>query len=505
MKSREKRILRAYFICATPRTGSTLLQEALKFTNIAGNPLEYFGLGEEHWLKELEREPGETYMAKVLSSGTTRNGVFGAKILRYQFRAMLEYMRKHFQDPETPAAQFLDKHFSRPGYIWVRRRDKLAQAVSEAIASQTLIWQQVEYNAKKIPAKTPVFNFARITETLKAQAAFEAEWQQFFAENKIEPFVLDYEELVANYVEAIYKVLAFLDLPTNVPIRRPRLVKQADATSREWTERYNAMINEEQAAAAQISPAQAFELAVRFHKRRQLREAEAQYLALLRVDPEHVDCTHNLGLLRLEQGKPEEAAVLLARAVAKEPASARLLNNYGVAIDALKRHDEAVVHFTRALVLQPNYAECHNNLGNSLQMLGRFDEALQNYQKALALKPDYVDAHRNLGRALLGHAAASRARAIAHFERSLALKPEDAEAYCGLGMAHQALNHFDKALTYFSKAVALDPDHAEARHHLEATVLAMDTRSKTADDGWSASGKFSLQLADVPSAERGST
>ncbi|MCP4417029.1 MAG: hypothetical protein GY805_10425 [Chloroflexi bacterium] len=33
----------SYLICATPRSGSTLLCEALRNTNLAGNPDEYFG------------------------------------------------------------------------------------------------------------------------------------------------------------------------------------------------------------------------------------------------------------------------------------------------------------------------------------------------------------------------------------------------------------------------------------------------------------------------------
>ena len=33
---------RSYLVCATPRSGSTLVCQALKATGVAGNPEEYF-------------------------------------------------------------------------------------------------------------------------------------------------------------------------------------------------------------------------------------------------------------------------------------------------------------------------------------------------------------------------------------------------------------------------------------------------------------------------------
>jgi LPS sulfotransferase NodH len=70
MTSVSKQIVRAYLICAAPRTGSTLLQEALYYSYIAGNPLEYFGLTEEHWLRELRQEPTGTG-SRTLQEGAT--------------------------------------------------------------------------------------------------------------------------------------------------------------------------------------------------------------------------------------------------------------------------------------------------------------------------------------------------------------------------------------------------------------------------------------------------
>src|SRR5947209_6929141 len=104
----------SYLVCATPRSGSTLLCEALANTGIAGNPKEYFenlistGLPRrprEYFedianteivdvlgaYSRLDNEPGLStgqngysyteYFQKVIEQGTTPNGVFGAKVM----------------------------------------------------------------------------------------------------------------------------------------------------------------------------------------------------------------------------------------------------------------------------------------------------------------------------------------------------------------------------------------------------------------------------------------
>src|SRR4051794_6151624 len=107
-------LARSYLVCATPRSGSTLLCRALTQTGIAGRPEEYFEarrdtghppaprdyfsgadridldalLGREHPVppapaySSLEGiEDYQDHIARTLDGGTTPNGVFGAKIM----------------------------------------------------------------------------------------------------------------------------------------------------------------------------------------------------------------------------------------------------------------------------------------------------------------------------------------------------------------------------------------------------------------------------------------
>ncbi|MGB5685603.1 MAG: Stf0 family sulfotransferase, partial [Candidatus Electrothrix sp.] len=72
----------SYFICCTPRSGSTLLCEALQNTELAGWPEEYF-LEENmsNWKKQWDISTFQEYLGRTLQEGSTTNGVFGAKVM----------------------------------------------------------------------------------------------------------------------------------------------------------------------------------------------------------------------------------------------------------------------------------------------------------------------------------------------------------------------------------------------------------------------------------------
>ena len=72
-----------YFICATPRSGSTLLSRVLADTGLAGTPDEFFchprGYGESYQGWDLVDY--RAYIERVIAATATPNGVFGAKMM----------------------------------------------------------------------------------------------------------------------------------------------------------------------------------------------------------------------------------------------------------------------------------------------------------------------------------------------------------------------------------------------------------------------------------------
>lgn len=79
----------SYLICATPRTGSTLLCSLLKSTGVAGIPESYFRSPDEdsfalEWNVRRDSDGRVDYTEFVrgaVRAGTTPNGVFAARIM----------------------------------------------------------------------------------------------------------------------------------------------------------------------------------------------------------------------------------------------------------------------------------------------------------------------------------------------------------------------------------------------------------------------------------------
>src|SRR5579863_2403157 len=169
---------KSYLVCATPRSGSTLLCEALTNTRRAGHPAEYFealratGLprrpqeyfedGEDSQItcilgdySQQENTPPQhfenyaNYLAEVLEQGTTSNGVFGAKVMWGYFDDFMSNIRqipayREMAAPDALSAIFPDLH-----YIYVTRNDKVRQAVSLWKALQSQTWRVDEQKHKR--------------------------------------------------------------------------------------------------------------------------------------------------------------------------------------------------------------------------------------------------------------------------------------------------------------------------------------------------------------------
>lgn len=239
----------SYFVCYTPRCGSTLLCDALVKTGVAGYPEEYFPLeslyvsvaaavGRPLWKQDWGAAPFRACLDTVLRLGTTPNGVFGAKVmpsnLRYLERALRESEASDYHSSPRP----LENAFPHLRYIWVVRRDKFRQAISLFKARQSKTWISRSTDGSNAPVLS--FNFQMIDECLRSILHREAEWEEHFASSGIVPFTVVYEDLVADYERTVRRVLEYLnvELPVHYQFPPPGLRRQADAVSDEWVRRY---------------------------------------------------------------------------------------------------------------------------------------------------------------------------------------------------------------------------------------------------------------------------
>jgi trehalose 2-sulfotransferase len=254
----------SYLVCATPRSGSTLLCELLSATGVAGRPAEHF---EDLQATSLPRQPRQYFedggapevlellaptaagrprpagafaerFAAVLREGSTPNGVFASKVMWGYLPDLLLGLRElpeaaHLKGPEALAAAFPDLR-----YVQVLRRDKVAQAISLWTAVQTAQWRD-EGDGREDSGHEPRYAFRGIDHLVGQLTAQERAWTRWFATARIEPVTVVYEELADAPREVVGAVLDGLDLE-RADVPEPRMRRQSSPRSLEWSARYQA-------------------------------------------------------------------------------------------------------------------------------------------------------------------------------------------------------------------------------------------------------------------------
>jgi len=231
----------SYLICATPRSGSSLLCEALRNTGKAGRPEEYFlPSNEPAWQGRWNTSTYAEYLSEAIKQDTTPNGVFGAKIMWGYFDDFASKLRQlpGFEVPSNHA--LMTNVFPNLHYIWIRRRDKVRQAISHAKARQTNTWR-LETEVASLSRDEPTFFFEQIDYMVREIEAHEAAWQRYFAESGIQPLVVVYEDLVLKYEETAIQILNYLNIPSldHIEFAPRRLRQQADEQTEQWVQRYH--------------------------------------------------------------------------------------------------------------------------------------------------------------------------------------------------------------------------------------------------------------------------
>jgi LPS sulfotransferase NodH len=274
----------SYLICATPRSGSTMLCDALEGTGIAGRPEEHFEvlletgqprqprdyfqrsndpevwallddpefrdvLGEyggrysEH---PARRDPSwsppdfEGLLEEALRKGTTRNGVLGTKIMWAYFRDFVRLARRtrgleDVRPCEVPGAVLPNLR----RFVWIRRRDTTRQAVSLWKALQTQQWRRD--SDEDVGEQGLRFSFAAVDHLKLRIDEHNAAWQDFFDGCGVEPLRVVYEDLIEDYEGTMLRLLEGIGIPIpeNFSVEKPRMKRQADELSEEWVRLYD--------------------------------------------------------------------------------------------------------------------------------------------------------------------------------------------------------------------------------------------------------------------------
>jgi LPS sulfotransferase NodH len=234
---------RCYVVCTIPRSGSNLLTDGLRATRRAGMPKQFFlPKSESRYGAELGLNPNvdyRGYVRGIVDRKTTRNEVFGFKLMSWYLEDFLARLRDThaFGDAATDDLTMLRNAFPRLRFVHIVRRHKLRQALSTARALQTGLWKVQE---GKTALREPQFDAELIEQSLHEAQRQENIWYTFFQRIGVTPFQVEYEDLCRHYEPTLRGVLDFLhiSLPRDVRIGPPVTIRQADEISRIWEDRF---------------------------------------------------------------------------------------------------------------------------------------------------------------------------------------------------------------------------------------------------------------------------
>lgn len=233
----------SYIICATPRSGSTLFCQYLASTGVAGVPASYFRTEDlheyaEHW--QILRPDGSydfaDYLAAARRAGSTDNGVLALRVMWSTLREVTAHLSRLYPDLAGNELALLEKAFGRPKFIYLRRDDVVAQAISLYRASRTGYWHIDEGQA---PEQPPAFDFDAIHAFVAELRQDNLDWQAWFRKVGVEPMPVVYEDFAADPTTTVAEVLRFLeiDLPAGVELKAHNQ-RLADETTTLWLGRY---------------------------------------------------------------------------------------------------------------------------------------------------------------------------------------------------------------------------------------------------------------------------
>ncbi len=261
----------AYLVCATQRSGSTVLCETLRATAVAGLPLEHFELlrhsGRPRQPREWLAGPGapdvsallppleppanaapespRRWLERIVRDGSTANGVWGGKLMWDHVDDLVARARALDGLAGADLDGVLDALLGDVLLVHVRRQDAVAQAVSLWRALQTGSWR----SETDRPGVQIVYDHDAIAYLAGLLERHDEAWLRWFEATGRRPLTLVYEQLRDDIPGAVAQVLDALGLPA-VELPPPALSRQRDDISRAWARRFRAEREERDERAA---------------------------------------------------------------------------------------------------------------------------------------------------------------------------------------------------------------------------------------------------------------
>ncbi len=242
---------KSFFVCTSPRSGSTLLCRLLAETGVAGNPdshfhepslakwIEAYGLSTDTYASD--EEALASVVSSAIEAGTGKTGIFGLRLQRHSFDYFMQMIARLHPDSHSDAER-IQAAFGKTLFVFLYRENKLDQAISRVMAEQTGLWHKRADGTeleRLAPHREPHYDAVEIKRAIAAVTAYDAEWRAWFDRENISFFQVSYDELSRDPSRVLAAVLSELGLDETIAERiNPPTAKLADELCAAWAERY---------------------------------------------------------------------------------------------------------------------------------------------------------------------------------------------------------------------------------------------------------------------------
>jgi protein O-GlcNAc transferase len=193
-----------------------------------------------------------------------------------------------------------------------------------------------------------------------------------------------------------------------------------------------------------------------------LDEAEAVYLALLKMEPDNPQVVYQSFWLHMTRARE-----MMRKLTQKYPSAYLTHEMLGHLLSEGDHFALAAEQFRLALKDNPMATGLHYQIGNMLRALGERKQATHEYEEELRLHPAHAESYFQLGELELLDQKLDKAWTL--YSTALQFDPNYADAVLGLAKIQMLKNRPQEALEYCEKAMKLDPANQSA-HFLLARV-----------------------------------
>ena len=240
-------------------------------------------------------------------------------------------------------------------------------------------------------------------------------------------------------------------------------------------------------------------------------EAERILRNVLKVQPDHAEALHLLGMALTRSGRGVEGVEYLRQAALAKPLEALYWNNFAVSCLGIENFSEAADAARRAVELDAGYGMAWDNLGTALVSLKDNAGAKTALSSSIRLGTGNLQTLKRASACAM--ATNDLQSAETWLRQAMADAPKELDVLSNLGAVLMARSQLAEAKEILSRAVTMDPDHHLSALHYGAVLVATGDRpaglrwmrrATSADhkavDGWRLLGETLLADGQIEEA-----